>query len=511
MLLTFKVKLVACITASFRAGCLRAIVLLGFTVFATAHAMAASELTLAGEIASKQTGGYVELPFQVPAGVDRLTVALSYTGKADHSVLDLGVADPQRIRGWSGSNKDHFTISASDATPSYLPGPIVPGTWKLILGVANIRPGKTVQYRAAVTMVMADAPSVDSFADGPLNTSARWYRGDLHMHTGESDGSCTSQSGHSVPCPVFVTVETAINRGLDFIAITDHNTTAHYNAERELQGYFDKLLLIPGREITTYRGHTNVYGTTRALDFRVEAPGKPGVQLLFAQAQRMGALVSINHPVLNLGEACIGCGWKPATGADMTGVNAIEAVNGSNALAHQVDIAFWQQRLDAGQRLTGIGGSDTHRPESKTIGDPTTVVYAKELSVAGILEGIRAGKVFVDLTGSRDRVLELQATTQQGNTAGMGETLTAAKGAEVSLAVHVVGSSGSSVRITVDGQTPAALQPGALRSETLRSADESIAAKWTSDGERHWIRADVISADGQLQLLGNPVYLNWGR
>jgi hypothetical protein len=250
---------------SFGAGCLRAIVLSIFTLLTISHAVAAgNESTLAGEIESKQTGSYVELPFQVPAGVDRLSVALSYTGKADHSVLDLGVADPQRIRGWSGGNKDHFTISASDATPSYLPGPVVPGTWKLILGVANVRPGKTVQYRATVTMVMANAPSVDSFADGPLNTSARWYRGDLHMHTRESDGSCTSQSGHSVPCPVFVTVQAAITRGLDFIAITDHNTTAQYNAERELQGYFDKLLLIPGREITTYRGHTNVYGTTRA-------------------------------------------------------------------------------------------------------------------------------------------------------------------------------------------------------------------------------------------------------
>jgi hypothetical protein len=498
---------------SFRAGCFRTIVLLSFTLLVISHARAAgNELTLAGEIETKQTGSYVELPFQVPPGVDRLSVALSYTGKADHSVLDLGVADPQRIRGWSGGNKDHFTISASDATPSYLPGPVVPGTWKLILGVANIRPGKVVQYRAAVTMLMADAPSVDSFADGPLNTSARWYRGDLHMHTGESDGSCTSQSGHSVPCPVFVTVQTAIARGLDFIAITDHNTTAQYNAERALQGYYDQLLLIPGREVTTYRGHTNVYGTTRALDFRVEAPGKPTVQSLFEQAQEMGALVSINHPVRNLGEACIGCGWKPAAGTDMTGVNAVEAVNGSNALAHQVDIGFWEQRLDAGERLTGIGGSDTHRPENKTIGNPTTVVYAKELSVAGILDGIRAGKVFVDLTGSRDRLLELNATAQpepggtQGRTAGMGEGLTAAKGAEVSLAVHVVASSGSSVRITLDGQTPAALQQGALR-----SGDETVATKWTSDGERHWIRADVVSADGQLQLLGNPVYLNWKR
>lgn len=463
-----------------------------------------SDLTLSGDIHSNQAGSYVEAPFQVPSGVDRISVALSYTGKQDHSVLDLGVEDPQRLRGWSGGNKDHFTIGTSDATPSYLPGPIIPGTWKLILGVANIRPGKTVHYTATISFLLAGVPHVDSFADQPLSTTARWYRGDLHMHTGESDGSCASQSGKAVPCPVFVTVQAAVARGLDFIAITDHNTTAHYNDERELQLFYDKLLLIPAREITTYRGHANVYGTTRPLDFRVEAPGRPSAQSLFAQAQRLGALVSINHPVRNFGELCIGCGWKPAAGDDMRDVNAIEAVNGVDPRFYLEDIAYWQRQLDRGYRLTGIGGSDTHQPERKTIGDPTTVVYADGLSVAAILDGIRAGRVFVDLTGSHDRLLDVQATGSRGMTVHMGDALASAAGEQVTVSVHVAGCAGSSVRITMDGNTPAGLQP-----KPITTADQSVAVPWMSDGARHWIRADVLSANGQLQLLGNPVYLNW--
>ncbi|MGI8770783.1 MAG: CehA/McbA family metallohydrolase [Acidobacteriaceae bacterium] len=471
------------------------------------HAQAPPEhgdLTLSGDIASSQTGSYVEAPFTVPPGVDRISIALSYTGKQDHSVLDLGLEDPDRPRGWSGGNKDHFTISVSDATPSYLPGPVVPGKWKLLLGVANIRTGKTVHYTAAISFLMAGAPHVDSFADEPLSTKPRWYRGDLHMHTGESDGSCTSQSGKSVPCPVFVTVQAAVARGLNFIAITDHNTTAQYNDERELQPFYDKLLLISGREITTYRGHANVYGTTRSLDFRVEAPGKPSVQSLLAQAQRLGALVSINHPVRNFGEACIGCGWKPAAGNDMRNVNAIEAVNGVNPQFYLNDIAYWQQQLNRGYRLTGLGGSDTHKPEQKTTGDPTTVVYASDLSVTAILDGIRAGRVFVDLTGSRDRMLEVEAVDDRGSTVHMGDTLASPHGRKAMLHVHVVGCAGSSVRITMDGETPAGLQP-----QPIATADQSVAVPWMSDGARHWIRADVLSSDGHLQLLGNPIYLNW--
>jgi hypothetical protein len=484
---------------------LRTLLLLVSTFLLHGHVFAEhGDLTLSGDVHSNQTGSYVEVPFSVPSGVDRISVALSYTGKQDHSVLDLGVEDPERLRGWSGGNKDHFTIGVSDATPSYLPGPIVPGNWKLLLGVANIRPGNAVHYTAIISFLMIGAPRVDSFADAPLSTRAGWYRGDLHMHTGESDGSCTSQRGEAVPCPVFITVQAAVERGLDFIAITDHNTTAQYNEERELQPFYDKLLLIPGREMTTYRGHANVYGTTRSLDFRVEAPERPSAQSLFLRAQRLGALVSINHPVRNFGEACIGCGWKPAAGDDMRNVNAVEAVNGLNPQLNLLDIAYWQRQLDGGYRLTGIGGSDTHKPERKTVGSPTTVVYADELSTPAVLDGIRAGRVFVDLTGSHDRLLEMQATESRGRTVHMGDALAPPLGDKVTFGVHVVGCPGSSVRITMDGKTPPGLQP-----EHITIADQSVELPWMSDGARHWIRADVLSSAGQLQLLGNPIYLNW--
>jgi predicted metal-dependent phosphoesterase TrpH len=64
--------------------------------------------------------------------------------------------------------------------------------------------------------------------------------------------------GRENPCPVYRTVEAAAARGLDFIALTDHNSTAHFAALRALQGAFDRMLLLPGREITTFFGHANV-------------------------------------------------------------------------------------------------------------------------------------------------------------------------------------------------------------------------------------------------------------
>src|SRR5207237_9155056 len=122
----------------------------------------------------------------------------------------------------------------------------------------------------------------------PLRSGEGSYRGDLHMHTAHSDGQCQSQKGNKVPCPVFLTLETASARGLDFVAVTDHNTVSHFDSLRELQPYFDRLLLIPGREITTFEGHANLYRSTEFLDFRVGSSSVPRMKHLLARVEQRG-------------------------------------------------------------------------------------------------------------------------------------------------------------------------------------------------------------------------------
>ena len=62
----------------------------------------------------------------------------------------MGLMGPSGFRGWSGGDKEGFTLSLSDATPSYLPGPIEPGNWTLLLAVPNIRSNVTSQFAAEV-------------------------------------------------------------------------------------------------------------------------------------------------------------------------------------------------------------------------------------------------------------------------------------------------------------------------------------------------------------------------
>ena len=470
-------------------------------LLAAAQSLAPPNIVLDGEIHPSQNQTYIEAPFTVPAGVHRISVSFHNLGHDQHTVLDLGIADPNRFRGASGGNKDHFTLSDTDATPSYLPGAIPAGRWKLLIAVPNIRPGIISSWRAEVWFNRALDDS--SFTDQPLRDQPGWYRGDLHMHDAHSDGSCPSQSGKPVPCPLFLTAEGAARRGLDFIAITDHNTTSQSDGERELQPYFDKLLLIPGRELTTFYGHANAFGTSRFIDYRVGTPKVPDVNAMFRSARDLGAVVSINHPQSPTGEICMGCGWTPVTPVDMNLVTSVEVINGGGNPATR----FWEQQLLQGHRLTAIGGSDNHHadwPQQKpgSIGYPTTVIYAQNLSVAGILDGIRSGRAFIDVTGSRDRLLDMNARTRSAS-AEMGGDLEP-HGDVVSLEIHAVGCDGGSIRFFVDGET----SPD-LPALPISSGDQTLHAEWHPNGGRHFLRVEARDANDRLLLLGNPIYFGY--
>jgi len=491
---------------------LSALCALSFTsVVATAQQGAAAsnkDFVLEGTVRGSQNQSYVKVPFHVPDGVERVTLTFAYTGKEQKTALDLGLLDPAGLRCWSGGNKTLLTVGLSDATPSCLPGAILAGTWNILIGVPNIRASVVSHYTAHVYLSSSGAVAREpAILREPLRTGPAWFRGDLHMHTAHSDGACPSQSGKMVPCPVFFTVDAAARRGLDFIAITDHNATSQYDAMRELQPYFDKLLLIPGREITTFQGHINFLGSTDFLDFRLARGNVPDMNTLLRNADRLGALTSINHPMAPSGEICLGCGWTTATEVDMHLLTAVEAVNGGDELGGRSEIPFWDRQLNEGCRLAGIGGSDNHRPmtpldQPGSVGSPTTVVYATDLSTPAILNGIRSGHVFVDASGSRDRMVEVAARAG-AEEAHAGDMLHAAQGEDVRFEIHVANATGGAIHWIEDGREASS---GDM---PVTSADQTLPLTWASDGHRHWFRAQVTGPDGKLWLLDNPVYVNW--
>jgi len=470
-------------------------------------------IVLEGDLTRANHETYLELPFDVPAGVERLSVTFAYD-REDRTVVDLGLFDPNGLRGWSGGAKASFTLASSDATPSFVAGPILPGRWRLLLGIPNIRDGSRAHYRAEIRLERIDAPGPTSaFFDGALRPEPGWRRGDFHTHTAHSDGSCASLAGRRVPCPAFRTLEAARRAGLDFIAVTDHNTAAQNASLRELQAYYDTMLIIPGREITTFFGHMNVLGLTGPLEFQLGGPRLPRIDALLDDVAKQGGIASVNHPGMPSGEACMGCGWI-VKDMDRAKLSAVEIANGGtmrftgSAEGQLNHIPFWESLLDKGYRVTGIGGSDNHDPDAAAnaqfpVGRPATVVYAENLSQRAILDGVRAGRVFIDLDGVKGRFLDLTLNTRQGRVL-MGSTAGVGRSERTRLAIEVRGAAGGRIELIAGAGAPKLGPPLPIAGDS-----ETLSATLPAAGpKRWWVRANVRDSSGRLILLSNPIYFS---
>src|SRR5688572_28418197 len=238
--------------------------------------------------------------FEVPAGI--VEIEVRHGDGSDADILDWGLHDPQGFRGWGGGNDEPAIVGALAASRSYLPGPIEPGTWRVLIGKAKI---VTSPLPYALEVVLRDevtlAPQPERMPYQPtaLGGQPRWYAGDFHVHSRES--------GDARP-PIGEIAEFARSRGLDFVELSDHNVLSQLDFIELAQQASPALLLVPGMEYTTYAGHVNAIGATAWVDHKI---GQPEVTIAgaFAELHEQGALVSINHPALDLGDVCIGCAW----------------------------------------------------------------------------------------------------------------------------------------------------------------------------------------------------------
>ncbi|MFD1950354.1 CehA/McbA family metallohydrolase [Sphingomonas arantia] len=481
---------------------------------------ATPDVKLSGVLHDTDRGTYRELPFDVPPGVTKITIDVAGADHAAGTYLVLGVYDPQRERGWGGAIKPHIVIANTFATASHLPGPLPPGRWRLSVAVAAIRPGTVARY--TMTVHFDRGPAAQAITTAALKTGPGWYRGDFHTHTGHSDALCRSEPSHdAVPCPVYFTLKAAHDHHLDFVTVTDHNVRSHVAELADIAPYFDDLLVIPGREMTTQDGHFNLLGITDFVDYRLGGPGAANINAMFDGARGTGAIVSINHPEIPTGETCLGCGWS-APDTDFAKVGAIEVANGGIAADHGgafdngagSGTAWWEALLDRGYHLTGIGGSDNHDAidghagtspvgAQSPVGTPATVVYAVDLSQAGILAGVRSGRVFIDLEGAHPgRVLDITAATGPHATAVMGGTLRRAAGQAIRGTIHVAGAAGNVVDLIADGKHRPLGDPG-----RVVGPDARIPFTIEAGDPIHWLRADVQTPTGRRILIGNPIYV----
>ena len=416
------------------------------------------------------------------------------------NVLSMSVFDPDGFRGTAAHRDEEMRIGESVASPGFLAGPLPPGTWSIVVSPSEIlndglengyfeyhltasarlgAPGEPRPPTASVRPISRRPPP----DDGP-----RWYRGDLHSHTVHSDGTIT----------IADRVRGAVERGQDFLAITDHNTISHH---REQDRWPDAITPIRASEVTTFNGHMNCFGLSEMIEFYDVTRGG-GPARIVERAHRQGALISINHPSAFGNPWCSGCHWDYAQ-VDYATIDAIEVWNGRWAIPETDNIgglALWTDLLDAGYRPTGISGTDSHSAEEDAyLALPMNNVFAADRSEPSILEGIRRGRVLL----SSGPIVSFRARGSDG--------------VEIVLPGDELPADGR-FDLTVDVErleTPATLWYATSGSAVPLGACEPGSAHLVREGlvAQKWWRLELragSAARGDILALTNPVYVAAG-
>lgn len=376
-----------------------------------------------------------------------------------------------------GTKEKPLHIDALAPGPGFLAGPLEPGKWSVDMEVHAIV-SESCNFFLEVTLAPSQPVPADDVEDEADLGGPGWHRGELHTHTRHSDGSHT----------VTELARRAKDLGLDFVALTDHNTTS---GKREL----DRACLpgILGVELTTFRGHHIVLGLDEMVPWH-EGGRVLDVNEVVTRAKDKGALFTLTHP-FNLGDPiCTGCRWMTPE-LDRTSVDLVEIWHrrwtGEGACADNPAAKnLWDQMWRDGYRPTAIGVRDWHngQHEAALPGPlPCTVVNAESRRPEHLLDGLRNGRAYIT------RGPELDMTLTNGAVRlGIGDRAQASE-RDVTVEVALQGAPAGAI-LTL-------LRCGEPVEETRTGGDGTYALK--HDGGAGWYRVELWEPDAPLALTNH--------
>jgi hypothetical protein len=453
---------------------------------------------------------YRYVPFEVPQGTESLSVSFDFDRQGGANSLNFGIfetgfsgrdSDKNGLRGWSGYVREAVFIARDRATHGYRPGAISAGKWFVIVGLAKVAPAG-VDLKLKISFNRIDEKPLKQFEteknkkfthddfpkSRPLKTANLiWFRGDLHSHSVHGDGSWSVKG----------ILDSAASNGLDFVAVTEHNTYTHHREIDTEKKNYPTMLIIRGEEVTTYGAHINVWGlpSGKWIDFRVLPGLAASGRQIADEAHGFGALASINHPTMG----CGGCSWT--YGDDWGIMDSVEVWNATWDPDDEKALKLWDEYLQRGKSITAVASSDSHQPPSEPsaypvnlrIGEPAVFIGAKSLSEKSLFGAIKAGRVWAAANPRYEVYLTAGNKT-------IGDRITATKNQKVEVKIRLNGFvAGATARLISDGKI--------IRENAWTGANLTETFAFASE-KNGYLRLEVRDPNGNMLAFTNPIYFN---
>ncbi len=311
----------------------------------------------------------------------------------------------------------------------------------------------------------------------PAPPAPKWFKGNLHTHTLNSDGDSTPDD----------VVRWYRERNYQFLVLTDHNYLTSVDGLNAVHGADDKFLVVKGEEVTSRFGDKPLH--VNGLDpERFVSPPAGGRSVLDVVQQMIDGIrgargvPSINHP--NFGWAI-----SPEELGQVQRTRLFEVFNGHPTVNNLGGGGVpgleetWDRILSSGKLLYGIAVDDAHyfkRPEDPAAPRPGkgwVYVRAPRLEARTLIEALERGE-FYSSTGVEMLSVESSASA-------------------LSLAVRA--ETASKYRIQFIGRQGRVLSEvaAASASYTFKGDEGYVRAKvFESNGKTAWIQPVPVGASG---------------
>jgi hypothetical protein len=237
------------------------------------------------------------------------------------------------------------------------------------------------------------------------NQPLRWFKGNTHAHTLNSDGDSTPDD----------VVRWYREHGYQFLVLTDHNYLTSVEGLNTVHGAADQFLVIRGEEVTMTAGgkplHVNGLDVSSVVPPAVGTAVVPVLQQAVDGIRQAGGVPHINHP--NFGWAISVDELRQVERTRLfeifNGHPLVNNLGGGGAPGLE---EIWDRLLSSGRLIYGLAVDDAHT--FKQPGDPSVAgpgrgwifVRAARLTPRDIVEAIERGAFYAS-TGVELSTLEI--------------------------------------------------------------------------------------------------------